>query len=91
MSDEAIVSLLEKLRILLARPGNDFSWSSWEDSAAAVQEIDSFIALAKEGHTPDLNILLVPTGPAQEVSLSSGWADEFLDIANRLEAEVARR
>jgi len=89
MADQSkLVSLLQELRALLARPDNDFSWSSWGDSGAALREIDAFISVARSGAVPDLEILLVPTGPAQEVSLSSGWANEFLSLTNRIEAEV---
>ena len=54
-----------------------------------MREIDAFISVARSGAVPDLEILLLPTGPAQEISLSSGWANEFLVLANRIEAEVA--
>ncbi|GAA0713284.1 hypothetical protein GCM10009105_16660 [Dokdonella soli] len=91
MADQSkLVSMLQEFRGLLARPDNDFSWSSWENSETALREIDAFISVAKSGAVPDLGILLVPTGPAQEVSLSSGWADEFLTLADRIEAEVER-
>jgi hypothetical protein len=90
MADQSkLISLLQELRAFLARPDNDFSWSSWEDSEVALREIDAFISVARSGAVPDLEILLLPTGPAQEISLSSGWANEFLVLANRIEAEVA--
>jgi hypothetical protein len=91
MADQSkLISQLQELRALLARPDNDFSWSSWENSEAALREIDSFISVAESGALPDIGILLVPTGPAQEVSLSSGWAEEFLAIANRIGVAVAQ-
>jgi hypothetical protein len=34
-------------------------------------------------------VLFLPTGPIQEVSLSSGWAQEFLDLADRYDQAVA--
>jgi hypothetical protein len=36
-----------------------------------------------------LDVLFLPTGPIQEVSLSSGWGDEFLQLAERYDAAVA--
>jgi hypothetical protein len=30
--------------------------------------------------------LFAPTGPIQEVSLSSGWGDMFLELAKRMDA-----
>jgi hypothetical protein len=31
-------------------------------------------------------VLFAPTGPLQELSLSSGWADDFLKLASRFDA-----
>jgi len=31
--------------------------------------------------------LFAPTGPIQEVSLSSGWGQEFLELAERFDKE----
>jgi hypothetical protein len=37
-----------------------------------------------------LDVLLLPTGSIEEVSLSSGWAHEFLELASRYDAAIAR-
>ena len=90
---DALVALedaLLELRALLERPDNDFSWSSWPDRAAALVEIDQHLSWIRAGGVPDLSLLLIPTGPAQEVSLSSGWGDAYLAIAERIEHELAR-
>jgi hypothetical protein len=31
-------------------------------------------------------LLFAPTGPIQEVSLSSGWGETFLELAERVDA-----
>jgi hypothetical protein len=75
--------------MLLALPGNDFSWSSWQDARAALAELDRQIAAIEGGQLPpqvDLVVLFAPTGPMQEVSLSSGWASEFLTLATKFDA-----
>ncbi|MFF5235251.1 hypothetical protein [Dactylosporangium sp. NPDC000521] len=42
------------------------------------------------GGTPvGLSILFAPTGPIQEVAISSGWGDAFLEPADRFDAAVA--
>jgi hypothetical protein len=60
-------------RAKLAEPGNDFSWSSFEDHAAALAEIDELSVAVRAGGPPPfaLTVLFAPTGPIQEVSLSS--------------------
>ncbi len=84
-SIQRLIAPLLELRALLARPGNDFSWSSWEDAADALACVDEQLAQLGAGVVPDLSLLLVPTCPAQEVSLSSGWAKEYLAVAARIE------
>ena len=72
---QQLVEVLREARALLALPGNDFAWSSWEDAPAALAELDQQIAAIESGQLPaklDLEVLFAPTGPMQEVSLSSG-------------------
>ena len=88
---EELASVLREVRSLLARPGNDFAWSSWVDADAALAEVDRLIAALEAGRLPSrlaVSALFAPTGPLQEVSLSSGWADEFLALAARGDAAV---
>jgi hypothetical protein len=33
----------------------------------------------------DVSVLFAPTGPIQEVSLSSGWSETFLKVAERFD------
>ncbi|WP_147433135.1 hypothetical protein [Catellatospora citrea] len=84
----ALVDLLGEVRAWLARPDNDFSWSSFLDADAALVELDGLTTLVRaEGRVPfALSVLFAPTGPIQEVALSSGWGDEFLTLAARFDA-----
>ena len=86
-----MLEVLREARSLLARPGNNFDWSSWEDAEAALREVDGLIAAIELGKLPEriaVSVLFAPTGPIQEVSISSGWAKEFLDLASRFDAAV---
>jgi hypothetical protein len=86
-----LASVLREARSLLARPGNDFAWSSWQNASAALAELDRLIAALETGRLPSrlaISVLFAPTGPIQEVSLSSWWADEFLGLAARCDAAV---
>jgi hypothetical protein len=88
-----LVDVLREARALLALPGNDFAWSSWADAGATLAELDRQIATIESGQLPprlDLVVLFAPTGPMQEVSLSSGWATEFLAVAARFDAAADR-
>lgn len=88
-----LIAVLREARELLSRPDNDFAWSSWKDAAAALLEVDGFISRIELGDMPDrsaLELLFLPTGPIQEVSLSSGWGEQFLRLADRFDAAVER-
>ena len=85
-----MTELLEQLlalRALLARPDNDFSWSGWDDTERALSEFDLVVDRVRRGEIPHaaIRLFLLPTGPVQEVSISSGWGDEFVAIANRID------
>jgi hypothetical protein len=82
----SLANVLRSAAELLSLPDNDFAWSSWANQAAAVAEVEAMLAIVEAGELPDrtsLSVLFGPTGPIQEVSLSSGWADAFLKLAER--------
>lgn len=83
-----LTDVLRSARELLLLPGNNFDWSPWEDAAAAVAEIDAILALLAAGGLPEhlnLTVLFAPTGPIQEVSVSSGWGETYLKVAERFD------
>ena len=85
MSHQELLDVLRETRTWLTRPNNDFVWSSWNSQDEAVRELDSYVAEIARGARPDLEILFAPTGSIQEVSLSSGWGEEFIDLASRFD------
>jgi hypothetical protein len=92
-SYQPLIEVFSKARELLARPDNDFTWSSWEDAPAALREIDGIVSRLESGVMPgraSMEVLFFPTGPMQEVSLSSGWGEEFIALANRFDAAIAQ-
>ena len=84
---QKLITVLKEARAFLALEGNDFSWSSWRDQDHAISEIDSIIAALENGSVPEIGFLFAPTGPIQEVSLSSGWGHEFLELAEQFDKE----
>jgi hypothetical protein len=94
MDTTVLIQIFEEARKLVSLPDNDFTWSSWEDSADAREEIDGVLERLQTGQPPGngaMNILFAPTGPLQEVSLSSGWGDHFLELADKFDAALASR
>ena len=86
---EKLISVIKETRKYLARDGNDYSWSSWNDKEQALAEIDSILSQLESGSVPDIDVLFAPTGPIQEVSVSSGWSREFLNLAERFDEAYA--
>ena len=84
---QKLITVLREARALLALESNDFSWSSWRDQNQAISEIDSIITSLENGSIPEIKVLFAPTGPIQEVSLRSGWGNEFIELAERFDKE----
>jgi len=86
-----LIEILRETRSFLARPENNFDWSSWKDAPTALRELDGIISRLESGVLPErsaIELLFLPTGPVQEVSLSSGWGEEFLKLARRFDRAV---
>jgi len=87
----ALLDVFQRARDLVARPDNDFAWSSWRDSEDALEEIDSVLSRLQRGEIPallEMSVLFAPTGPMQELSLSSGWGNRFLGLAEEFDAAI---
>lgn len=88
-----LADVLREAILWLQRPDNDFAWSSWNDAEQAVSELSTHIATLGAGKLPpklDLTVLFAPTGPIQEVSVSSGWGEAFLSLAERFDHAASR-
>ena len=90
---EALKQLLLATLELVSILENDFTWSKWKDNHGAREEILKLIQQLDKGLLPDqiaVSVLFAPTGPLQELSLSSGWAEVFLKVAEKFD-DIERR
>jgi hypothetical protein len=88
-----LAHVLEAALELISLPDNDFAWSSWANEFEAKTEIQSLLELVRSGNLPErikVSVLFAPTGPLQEVSLSSGWGEPFLKVAEAFDKVEAR-
>lgn len=87
--EKELRTLLAQVRELLTRTENRFEWSGWENSVDALEEFDALVtAVLEDRDRParrNLKVLFIPTGPIQEVSISSGWGREFLALSDRID------
>jgi hypothetical protein len=89
---QKLLGVFEKVRELVTRHDNDFSWAWWDDCDSALREIDPILEALRQGTMPVSNAfasLFLPTSGLQELSLSSGWGDEFVEVANEFDAAMA--
>lgn len=86
-----LVGILEEAKVLMHRYPGDYSWSSWIDDAQALEEIDGMIERLRMGEVPahQLNVVFAATGPMQELAMQSGWSEEFLSLANRIDLALS--
>ena len=87
----ALLDIFYRARDLVALPPNDFSWSGWRDAEEALAEIDGIISRLRAGDAPEtivMSILFAPTGPMQELSMSSGWGNRFLQLASEFDDAI---
>lgn len=88
-----LIEVLQLARTAVAHPGNDFSWSSWEDATAALKELDGYIDALQSGQSVEplkLEVLFAATGDLCEVSLSSGWSEGYLRLSERFDAALEK-
>ena len=86
-----LIEVLKTAREFILRPENDFAWSGWDDAQDALEEFDALTARLMKNSLPsrlELSVLFAPTGPVQELSVSSGWGDEFLALAIEFDAAL---
>lgn len=85
--------MLEASIELVSLPENDFCWSLWSDMNEAKAELEGLINSLRAGVLPErmrFAVLFAPTGPLQEVSISSGWANTLLKVADKFDEAEAQ-
>lgn len=83
---ELLSQVLRSCIELVSLDDNDFSWSSWGNKENAIEELQKLLLIAENQGFPELSVLssiFAPTGPLQELSLSSGWGNVFLKVSEK--------
>ncbi|MZQ84915.1 hypothetical protein GQF01_22650 [Paenibacillus sp. 5J-6] len=85
---QLLTSLLLQVRDQVDSPTTDISWSKYDSLEELLQFLDILIKKVKESEEDsinsiieDLKLLFAPTGSLQEISISSGWTKEFLELS----------
>jgi len=91
---EVVVKQISRLKYLLSLPSTDVCWSTYNSALEVIDELELLRTQIEKQDKSAMNrllFLLAPTGSLQEISLSSGWSYEFLEIADALENALGKR
>ena len=93
MNIDVIIEQISYLIYLLSLPSVDVCLSSYACADDVIKDLEllekGIIAQDKDA-IDQLLYLLKPTADLQEISISSGWGEEFLVIANIIEDELGK-
>ncbi len=94
MTKQQAATLVRLLRVILDRlrePEADVAWSRYTTADEAIGDVLRQIRRLESGDETtlaELRLLFGPTGSFQEISLSSGWGEEFLRLASQFDEIV---
>jgi len=89
--ETVIIEILESVKKLILEPRTDISWSTFNSKDELIIEIDAHIQklrLRDFSKVKDLVLLFAPTSDFQEISLSSGWGNHYLNISERFDIAI---
>ena len=87
------IKQISRLKILLSLPTTNVIWSNYNSADEAIKDLEDIekgLKGSDKNAVDRLCFLLAPTGSLQEISISSGWENEYLEIATALEKLVGK-
>lgn len=90
---ELLIGQLYKVIQYYKLPNADFCWSHYNSANEAIADMEGIIAALKNSDysvTNHLALLFAPTGSVQEISISSGWGGEFINISEIIDAQLKK-
>jgi hypothetical protein len=88
---EKIIGILNEIVQILRLGQTDVAWSHYDTVDEAVADLNAHVERLRSGDLSgmfDLRMLFAPTGSLQEISINSGWGDEFLVISEQFDKAV---
>ncbi len=88
MDKKIVIKVLKDVLEFIATGDTDVAWSHYETEEEAVIDLKAHIAKLENDDfsaIEDIKILFAPTGPLQEISLSNGWGNSFLGLAEKFD------
>ena len=82
-----LIKIIELIKNKIS-DSSDVTWTQYETAKEFRDDLDRYVARLKindKSCLEDLNVLFAPTGSLQEHSISNGWSDEYLRLAEQFD------
>ncbi len=87
-----VIEILNNIKVRVD-PDTDIVWTRFDSVEELIVLINSYIVRVTSGDTDvykELKSEFLPTASFQDLSISNGWGEEFLDMAEQYD-EIYRR
>ncbi|MHA2399786.1 MAG: hypothetical protein ACXADU_12980 [Promethearchaeota archaeon] len=87
----SIIKILESIKKIINTSETVVLHSTFDRKESVIDELDNHILRLKNedfSKIEDLIILFSPTSDLQEISLDSGWSEQFLLISERFDSAI---
>lgn len=91
MNDVDIIKVLEEVKKIIQKYEIDLSWSTYRHEKDLVDDLDTYISQLRNNDyscIKNIKYLFAPTGDLQEISLSSGFSEEYLQLSNVIDKNI---
>ena len=82
-----LIKIIELIKNKIS-DSSDVTWTQYETAKEFRDDLDRYVARLKindKSCLEHLNVLFAPTGSLQEHSISNGWSDEYLRLAEQFD------
>jgi hypothetical protein len=88
---DEVIGILQEVKHFVELPDTDVAWSRYNSVEEAVEDIDQHIESLRRddlSKIEELTLLFAPTGRLQEISIGSGWGEEFVYLSARFDRAI---
>jgi hypothetical protein len=87
----AVIEIIETIKTIIETKETNIMYSTFDSIEDLVFELDTHVHKLNDkdfSKISDLILLFAPTSDLQEISMSSGWGKQFLEISERFDHAI---
>ena len=91
MRHQEVIDILNEVIRIVESAETDVVWSGYDSAAVVLADLTEHVERVTRkdfSRRREIKLLFAPTGPLQEISLSSGWGAQFLGIVKRFDSAI---